>query len=364
MTTQVDALQSFTHLVDNIPQWLTRLDDLLAKCETQYERFTRITQRGEVKLTRKKKQASTESLRPGNEEETLPIQPAIMTPEATTKRPLALPCTALNSTHATNTTTNQEIPRKRRAGSDLSGAPSNHCRYHTKNMVIVFYDSDIQEGFETLVKSIAGARNNLRKGKNAASFKIRMAGMEKFASGLDKSNDRMEDLALDPKILATPSLAKTRLGRHSVASELKCFEDADHQLEEAQGFCEKGAHQFLRDGDCFSEIEATRKRFSNCAGIAVAEVDRLKGEAEAVKCEASVMEEGEEEKTLVGDATPPDHMETKSVGITSDSKIGPPPIKEVNFAGTGLIEIDDGSDSESVQIDMSAIRRTVRSTRV
>ena len=362
----MDAIQSFTYLDENVPQWIARLEELLGKCETQYERFTRITQRGEIKLTRKKKQASTESLRPKQEEDAPPSQQPSNLNEVRTAASMLGPSPGISGTHIPHTKTpTQEIPRKRPAGSELSAAASNHCRYRTKNMVIVFYDSDVQDAFEGLVKSIAAARNNLRKGKNTTNFKLRMANMGAGPFGLDRSDNKMEGLAINPKGMGAPALPRARPGKQSAGSELRCFVEADHDLEEAQSFCEKGAHQFLRDGDCFSEIEGTRKRFLNCKSIAQRELERLEREAGASKIESSEQGEAEEERTLVGDATPPaDQTEAKSFEITVAAKVGPPPLNEVKFAGSGAIEIDDGSDSESVQIDMSAIRRTVRSTRV
>ena len=350
---QVDAFQSFQFLVKSIPNWLVKLDDLVTKCEIQFERFTRITQHGEVKLTRKKKNASTESLRPDKD-----MNPATSLQNNEEGANIAPSAPALASTidasNAYNIRSNQELRRKRRAGSDFSGEqPSSQCRYRTKNMIVVYYDSEIQEALEAFVQNIATARNTLRKGRHAATFKSRMKSLGTAPPRLENKNDRAESLVLDPKMLLGPGLARTRLGGSGV-NEMKCFEDADRNLEQAQSLCEKAAHQFLRDGDCHMEIKETRKRFINCEEIA-------KREAEKLRNQERDNEEFEEEGTLIGEPTPPDdQLDEKPIMVDIAAKMGPTPM---NFAGTGVIEIDDTSDGESVHIDMSAIRRTVRSTR-
>ena len=139
---------------------------------------------------------------------------------------------------------------------------------------------------------------------------------------------------------------------------MKGFEDADRDLEQAQNLCERGAHQFLRDGDCNSEIEGTRKRFVNCREIAAREVEKLKKSIET----REISEARQEEAKGVVSISSPEMSDEKTIEISSDLKLDPP-LKQVEFAGVGTIEIDDGSDDESVQIDMNAIRRTVRTTR-
>lgn len=359
MTSQVDARQAFTYLNENVPKWLNKLDDLQTKCDIQFQRFTRVTQRGEIKLVRKAKQASVESLRPGKDGESTAVPQqtsavAVITSGSQVANSLAADGPSAPLVHAA-----QGIPRKRPAGSELSDAPSNHCRYRTKNMVVLYYDSDIQEAFESLVKSIASARNNLRKGKNTTAFKMRMASMGLAASVMDRSSDKMEGLILGP------SLGRPSVDRQPTTKEMRCFEDADRDLEEAQSFCEWGAHQFLRDGNCYSQISGTRRRLTNCKGIAQREIERLKEEGGGAKSENSGLEEAAEEQTLVGASIPPsDRSEVRSIDMSAAAKMALPPLKDIKFAGTGAIEIDDDSDCESVQIDMSAIRRTVRSTRV
>ena len=354
----MDALQAFTHLTDNIPQWLTKLDDLVTKCEVQYQRFTRITHHGEVKLTRKKKHDSTESLRPRKELKTIKIGQMTDGDSANIPESSRPPFEQNEAGIMPNPLVIQRLHHKRRAASDLSAAPSAHCQYRTKSMVIVYYDAEIQAVFEALVKSIASARNNLRKGRTTASFKSRVASITKGPSPTLRSpEDSGDGILLGSRTLATPNLGRSQKAEECGLGELACFEDADRHLETAQNFCERAAHQFLRDGDCHDEIDGTRECFISCKDIAVKEMQRLKAETQVEASEKGLEEDA---KTLIGQATPPS---SKAQDEQSMQMNMAPSLKEVNFAGAGTIEIDDDSDDDSIHIDISAIRRTVRSTR-
>ena len=363
MAPPVDALQSFIHLTDNIPRWLTKLDDLVAKCETQFERFTRITRQGEVKLTRKKKNKSTESLRPAKDED---IAITLQNPQGGANTTSCAP--ALRSTTeiptAFNDSPHRKTPRKRRAGSDLSGEFSSHCRYRTKNMVVVYYDSEIQAAFEDLVRGIALARSTLRKGKNAASFNARLTSIGMRPPPIAKTIDRPGEFSLDQKATLKPNDSRTSMG-YSEMDSMKCYEEMDRDLEHAQNQCERAAHQFLRDGDCTAEMEETKRRFVNCQEVAKQEAEKLRIQKAGEDAGQKENEELEEAKTLVGESTPPNReTEDKATEIDVAPKTNPPSLTQMNFVGTGVIEIDDESDAESFQIDMNAIRRTVRSTRM
>ena len=163
---------------------------------------------------------------------------------------------------------------------------------------------------------------------------------------------------LDPKLIRSSGFSRTRLGPNMHGdSDVKMveFDDADKDLETAQNLCEVGAHQFLRDGDCRLEITGTRSRFENVLEIARKEVEKLKTEEENGAKETEKKEE---------DVTVAQSKETSPV-VEVEKKMEPSPvvqtsIKQINITGTGTIEVDDGSDVESVQIDLSAIRRTRR----
>lgn len=162
--------------------------------------------------------------------------------------------------------------RKRKPTSVLSGHGSGPLKYRSRTMIIVHYDGQIQKSFEIMVRNIGTGRNMLRKGKMAAK-------MEAFAelAGSDDSGDSDEDTA--PKMGYRPrpgfTAMRSRPGMQSgrgANNSSELFDSTDKALESAQGLCEKGAHQSLRDGDCRKELELVRKHFESVLEAASKEV--------------------------------------------------------------------------------------------
>ncbi|KAL9013868.1 MAG: hypothetical protein Q9173_001466 [Seirophora scorigena] len=330
----MDALQSFTHLTDNIPDWLLKIDHLADQVAEQHSRFARLSQADFTELRLSKKHDSTESLRPPKDDHLDDHVPLVLTHTS------ALPQDIPPTSQPNHTLLVKEIRRKRKpASADLSAA-SGPQRYRTRSLVIVYYDSAIQDAFESLVRNIAGARNNLRKGRTAASFKARMASM-----GMGDDDDDAYP-TLDAKMMVK------RSSRAPPPSESPSFQQADEDLEAAQNLCEVAAHQFLRDGDCGEEIAGTRKRFEECLETAKAEVEKLRAE-ESKKTERHSTASATE-------PTKPVKAERNAVTLVSE-KVDAPSIPKVPTLTTkGTIEVDDDSDAASVHIDLSAFRRLRR----
>ena len=339
MASAMDALQSFVHLNDSVPVWLSKLDDLTVSVAEHNARFLEMARLGTKML--KRKNLSTESLREGQ------LDPSAVEGESAAKpTDIYVPpnpshqCSS-HAIRAQNLTNNIALVRKRK-GSKAS-LTSEQPRYRTKSMVVVYYDSAVQDAFDSLFRNIATARNNLRKGKTAATFKARMASLDMVENSYPATG---ELLSLNPKLM------RAGLGRRTLGSDfgtddkLSSFDEADKDLEITQSLCEVAAHQFLRDGDCRLEINGMRKKFENCGAIAKREVDRLNEEARE-------REEKEASAELV-------HGEQLPVIGYVEAKVNPPPppLKEFNFTGT--IEIDDQHEADSVQIDLSTIRTRTR----
>lgn len=330
----MDALTSFTHLSDNIPEWLIKLDELAAQVTEQHSRFTRLTHFTQFKLTRKKHD-STESLRPKDEDDDHNNETALVVTNTST--PCGQP--GIANPNVDTAMILKDVRRKRKPGSSLSQASGPH-RYRTRSMIIVYYDSAIQDAFETLVRNIASARNNLRKGKTAASFKTRIAllGMEETPITSTKK------LAmLDPKLIRSRLERVNQQDYYCQSPEyVPAFDDADRDLEVAQSLCEVAAHQFLRDGNCTEEIEGTRERFAKCLRVAQREADLLRQQ----RPQEPIKEEAIEEP-----------MEVPKI-LALDEKVDLLTTKPVNYAGVGTIEVDnDESDASSVHLDLAAFRR-------
>lgn len=342
----MDALQSFVHLNDSVPSWLSKLDDLTVNVAEHNARFIEMARFGNNLL--KKKNLSTESLR-GDPVHNSAVegQSAAKTTDAYVPPDPSHQCLS-HAARARNAANNIALVRKRKGSN--SSLVSEQPRYRTKSMVVVYYDSAVQEAFESLFRSIASARNNLRKGKTAATFKARMASMGMAESSTIPIGD--------PSTLTLKTM-KVGLARRTLSPDFgaddktAAFDEADKDLEASQNLCEVAAHQFLRDGDCRLEMDGMRKKFANCGAIAKREVERLKEEEareqEMIRAPAELVQE-----------------EPLPVIESVEAKVNPPPpLKEINFPVTGVIEVDEGYEAESVQIDLSAFKtRTMRPRRV
>ena len=331
----MDAKASFTHLIENVPSWLSKLETLSAQVAEQHANFSKLTTRTEIRLARQKT-SSTESLRQQDEKAVRAEIQAGSTPlEPPTSNPLprSLPNTANDVLAVT------EARRKRKPGSALSLA-SGPQKYRLRSMIIVYYNSDIQEAFELLVRNIAGARNDLRKGRTAANFKKRLASL---------------DMGLPPFSAGGESGLDFKIGRPTKKTAPEADDDSavfdviDKDLENAQILCERAAHQMLREGDCKEEILGTKNSFQNSLKLAEQELEKFRAE--------EVEEAEEAEKTEEAPNEPP--TETL-VHIDPEIKIAATTVKPIEFAGIGSIEVDDRSEVESFHIDLSAIRRARR----
>lgn len=346
----MDALTSFTHLTDNIPDWMIKLEDLAAQVVEQHSRFIKLTHLTQLKLSRRKR-GSTESLRPKddgdiNETTALPLNdkssgdPGILNSNVDSAKAMG------------------DVKRKRKC-STVSGA-SGIRRYRTRSMIIVYYDSAIQDAFESLVRHIASARNNLRKGKTAANFKARM-----IALGMEENPFVPGDFAmLGSRAMPVPRSSRTGkptlppLKAAKPPQRVPPFEEADRDLEAAQSLCEVAAHQFLRDGDCTEEIQGTRLRFESCLRMAQQEVELLRQEQEKTEEPAEPktpkLEEPKKEDILAEQST------SRVVTLNEKMDLSDQQQKTTDYAGIN-IEVDDAiSDASSVHLDLSAFRRPRR----
>lgn len=354
------SLESFVHLSETIPHWLAMLDELAAQVFEQQSRFAYV-----IRLARKKHD-STESLRPKDKGVGEGDDAAIVVNEISVPSGPSRPSTP----NVDGDMILREVRRKRKPNSTNSGA-SGPQRYRTRSMIVVYYDSMIQEGFEQMVRNIAAARNQLRKGRSAVSFQARIACL-----GMDENPFAVsEDFAtLNPKLMRPTRQRSTQTNPDLLSSgSIRVFEEADSDLEAAQSLCEVAAHQFLRDGDCDEETQGARMRFKNCLQLAQKEIEtwRQKGEEAEMKVkdvprlDNGVREDQERTKTWLRDAMGAEaHMdELPRLGqrkVDMDEKVNIRAAKTVTYNGSSGIEVDDTSDTSSVHIDLGAFRRMRR----
>ena len=337
----MDALQSFVFLTDNLPIWISKLHELSRQVSERYTEFTKLSQTSSLNCFRRKKTGSTESLRPNDGVETEKPYVSMQGVPTSTMQIDINP----SSKHLFQEYRQEKLRRKRKSAS-ISSAASGPQKIRSRMSLIVYYDSAIQEGFEMLVRQISSARNNLRKGRTAASFKARMSSLQMEESPFG-SGGTIE--LHNPNI---PRLPRNRNGPFMTDEHSnEVFDQADKFLEAAQSLCEVGAHQFLRDGNCAEEIVTTKEKFEYCLRIAEEQVSKLRMEAEKAKVEEEWREQLEA-RTIQADAP----VEVDSTGADATRSNGSP-----NGAmGLDTIEVDDKSDTSSLHIDLTAFRSTRR----
>ena len=335
------TIDTFTKLSKDIPDWLSKLDDLSKQVANQNKRFDRLSACPGQQLF-KSKTGSTESLRP---QEDVDNSTRGLESHADTSPP----CSEAQS--HTQAHTPRKAPeamlgpkrsqRKRKSASSLFAA-SGPARYRTKSMIIVYYDSAIQEGFESLVRFIASTRNALRKGKLEAGYRARLSslGMEESPFPAGGEFGMLDPRGFRPRLERKPVTADLLQEEASVP----VIEVIDQDLEKAQGYCEIAAHQYLRVGHCDREISGSQERFKKCLELSGNELRRIQhAQQNALQQEKRPMEQ---------------HKGATDAQCTSPEKPESQVTKPTQQPSMDVIEVDDDSDDGSIQIDLSAFRRT------
>lgn len=213
-------------------------------------------------------------------------------------------------------------------------------------MIIVYYDSAVQTAFEDLVKFVSGSRNSMRKGKMAAKMaemkraaELEIGDDEEDEDEDDQVNDSNNGTTTSGNLLVAQKPISTTKQANSLTADIEAgtepdtihepvlpklnfvstrqmgpsrgmtkadnfggslgllrgyrrgggdapdiFDELDKGLEWCQGQCEHAAHQFLRDGDCSTEIENIKRRLLEVKESAGKEIEKLeKEEAERPK---------------------------------------------------------------------------------
>ncbi|PYH34785.1 uncharacterized protein BO87DRAFT_376131 [Aspergillus neoniger CBS 115656] len=327
MPAQMDALGAFTHLTENIPSWIDRLAELSAHTAAKHAEYAEAYRRHVTVRPRRRKNSSvcsiqTEDLRSSAPEtETGPQSSAAETHTTVT--------TPNTSQHQANVN-----PRKRGA----EDAPSMDARdrnplVSTRNNLIIHYDGHTQHVLEEMVRHIGTARNNIRKGRMSqlplpgyrSKMLDRSARMNSLAPSLSPSESGEDD------VLSSIRKARNRgppVPRAQDMPKESAFDMAEKQLEVVHGVCETAAYQFLRSGDCSTELTSVEGKFKSLLDLATNEVRRLKAE--------------QPEEPTVEDETEASAATTIEVDRQSLTKMD-------------TIEVDDDAQSAE-SIDLTAFR--------
>jgi hypothetical protein len=266
-----EPLKCFTYLVENVPLWIRSLEELEKKIKDRHNEVARVP----VPVSQKvRKTGSNESIRPGE--------------VAAIRSPAMEITSAPQADDIVHAQTTQQIlltKRKRKTASLLTSV-STPNKYRSRDTIIVYYDSAVQEAFERLVRNIGMGRNHIRKARMSAR-------MEALTSASMEDGDEMlrlpsrsarsvassgygHTLAVGLRSAHGPALRPDPAADGSFSGAKDACTLADQSLDRAQNACEHGAHQFLRDGDCAEETLSAKQSFEEVVKISQTEVARLK----------------------------------------------------------------------------------------
>jgi len=321
---------------------MSRVSDLAVHTATKQVEFSEEYKKLTHTQTRRRKNSSCRSIRPGQdggERQQGPEKASVPQEKDLTD----------------STAKGAPGPNTRKRGTEQ--APSIQSAdgpqvIRTRHSVIVHYDGHTQKELEQVVRDIGSARNNIRKGKMTQLMKKPNLALDMFSKRISLREASRSIVASSDG--ARPSVLAS-MGRSRNVQKESSFDFADKQLESAQSLCEAAAHQFLRSGDCSTELENIQQKFRLVLEAAESEVDRLREEKAREEKERGEKEREEkmrEEKKLEKsevEETPRPKSE-KPIVVAEEEK---PPEPDMT-----TIEVDDASSEESISIDISAFRST------
>ena len=261
-----------------------------------------------------------------------------------------------------------------------SGA-SGPQNFRTKQMVVIYYDAHVQIEFEAMVKALGAARNELRKAKQADSLSRGLA-LPRLTRRRDAA---LSGTPLQETKTSTPLDLSEKMDAHLLQTNTppdahadSTFISIDKDLESVQTLCETAAHQFLRDGDCKIELDASLAHLETVIEVikqVKTQLEKEKQDKEEIEAREARAAEQEKRrilyKGLLPDDTPlPGRNETdseetlqgsqhttdnaKDTAMEVDLGSHPPPLMGL---GTAEIEVDDdGSDMSDIEVDMRQFR--------
>lgn len=402
------AMDALKNLVNNIPDWQRRLEDLGGQIERrQSELGAAIAAPDGNKSDRHARSlrnvGSSESLKPADDGPMHPnfdkdFEPPNGNAEGTQLH--------LQRTPSTPTRDHQMVPglppspgsenraelhkqaceavaahtralvqaRKKRKASSMVSVEGGHPVYRTRSMIIVYYDSYVQGFFDDLVRFISSSRNLMRKAKMAAKVSQikRMAELE-IADDATRTGEERTAIDNLPSLryMSTRQLGPIpgdkkipETSRPSPADEpADVYDELDKSLEFVQSTCEHGAHQFLRDADCYEEIKKIKERLVGVLAAAQQEIERVKREDPELARETGELGKARMHRPIsvrrdMTSDRKDDGLAEKERRLTFEVT----PSKAVNSQDMGTVEVDPNLD----EADLDEILPTLqyRSTRL
>lgn len=368
----MDAVSSFAYIVDNIPRWKEQVTQLSTYTTQKHDEFrTEYTRLVSKAKPRRIKSPSICSIHTDKDIDLMETDDG--TGNVTSPPNL----TEISPFEAGNRYIYAQANKKQKPGTSIRSGASGPMKFRSKQMVVIYYDSHVQNELDTLVKSIGGSRNNLRKGKAAYTvkkgFQLPSLGRRFDGSSPSAALEGIRTMSMYRKSSKLPAMkSEPSIATDTTPTGEAAFKQADKDLEACQNLCETAAHQFLRDGDCKLELDTVLQNFNRVSELAQTTLESLKTEEtqDEAMAESSSMNSStraESETTLV---------EKPSRELLNFSrKLAPrssqtfmtdrPVLPTINSAppATTEIEVDDedeDSDQSSIEIDMSKYRVTNR----
>jgi len=253
----------FKFLVDSAPQWVNDVEELEGIIAERQKEMVRVP----VPVSHHpQKTPSNESLRDGIPRQTnrqgYPNRMEVNSnPEASYNH---------NGDARAIDTMQMTLMQRKRKTTSIASNNTAPVKFRSRSMIIVYYDSRVQASFERLVRSISAGRNHIRKARMAARVDALSAG-----GGADAATGHRPELPTFRSarmIIGVPAGAGVLA--HGAAATDSALSACDALLDRAQDLCERGAHQFLRDGECGAETAGTKLAFRELATAAQSEFTR------------------------------------------------------------------------------------------
>lgn len=367
---QIDAVSSFQHVVDNVPQWKTHISELATYAAGRHDEFVAEYSRlvHQVKA-RRKKSASVASIRSSDGEQQNPDEQNPDDAEEPLVSPRSSDLAGINPLEAGNRFIYAQAHKKRKPGTSMRSNQSGPRTHRSKQMVVIYYDSHIQTELDKLVKGFGAARNTLRKGKNAytAAKGFALPSLSRRYENLDnlvpnmisRTHTRLSKASSEALVTATV---------HSGKGD-EAFGTTDKELEQIQSLCETAAHQAIRDGDCKVELREAESKLDVLLAMAESALHMLKAEEDRAGEEAGVSEANSTQSTLCEkpslEAMSKVHKILPPVIDHSESRTRPPLPITVSAPSaplsTDAIEVDDDDDSsEDIDLNIASYRAAGR----
>lgn len=374
----------FIQLRDNVPSWITDVDQLSAHVHTKRAEFAADAEKLNVSpssLRRKKSVSSSLS--------SVRSQRGVKPSAHGLKRFLSRESLNKDDGVKKQRTVERDEPADRTAKIDAaeSIAPAPSVR-RGKPTQVISYDGHTQKVLEKMVRDIWTAKSSIRSSRISSSMRTAFGGRMKMHIPVKKSHETgipeitsdaaKADIEVDPDAAAatdnddgledqlqlrmfmikqrprqnqTNYLPQQQQPQPPKRSKESPFDFIECQLENAQNLCETAAYKFLREGNCLDELDRIKQAYEY---ILEASTSMAEQEEEKLKAE---QEQQEDEATKSTATIAVDELETPvaaAVAVTSKDSSGNDP-EELN---AGLLEVDDRSDTSEVSIDITAFRMT------